>query len=98
LHHGKYLLKKIMVPYLPSAIIKRKKEGFNVPKIHWLKNELKEFTQDCLSQSKIKDMGLFEPSVVQKLISDHMLGSADNSHQLWCLLSLSLWWDKFMSS
>ncbi|NJN98124.1 MAG: hypothetical protein HC875_30590 [Anaerolineales bacterium] len=94
--HKKYLLKAILGQYLPANLLWRKKQGFNVPKGIWLKNELKEFAFDHLSPHLIKEMGLFQPEAIQKILQAHTSGQYDYSHQIWGLLSLSLWWQQYI--
>lgn len=92
----KYLLKRVMQGRLPDSILGRKKAGFNVPNAHWLKHELKPFLTDHLSPSQLARIGWFNASYVHKLIDDHFENRSDNSHQLWGLLTLSLWWQQFI--
>ena len=80
---------------LPAEVIWRKKAGFNVPNARWIKGELKPFVMDHLSDRVIRQMGILEPTAVQKLLDDHFSGKSENSHQIWCLLTLSLWWQQF---
>jgi asparagine synthase (glutamine-hydrolysing) len=90
------LLKVILGQYLPATILWRKKQGFNTPKGIWLKGELKEFVFDHLSAACLKEMGLFQPQVVQDILQTHLTGKRDYSHHIWGLLSLSLWWQQFI--
>jgi asparagine synthase (glutamine-hydrolysing) len=96
--HKKYLLKASMKGKLPDSAIWRKKAGFNLPNARWMKEDLKPFVTDHLSPRRIRDIGLFNPQVVDTLLSDHFQEKADNSHQIWCLLTLSLWWGQFVES
>lgn len=96
--HKKYLLKAAMAGKLPDSVIWRKKAGFNLPKARWIKDELKPFVTDNLSPQRIREMGLFDARVVDTLLNDHFSEKADNSHQIWCLLTLSLWWGQFMEN
>jgi asparagine synthase (glutamine-hydrolysing) len=93
----KYLLRKTMEGRLPSAVITRRKAGFNLPKAPWIKGELREFTRDHLSPVRLSSMGLFDLKTVDHILKDHFQGKADNSHQIWGLLTLSLWWEVFKS-
>ncbi len=93
---GKYLLKISLQHRLPDLAHWRKKEGFNIPKASWLVGELRDFAFDHLAVPQIKRMGLFEPAQVTALLNDHLAKKQDYSHQIWGLLCLSLWWQKFM--
>ncbi len=92
----KYLLKASLQRRLPEASPWRKKEGFNVPKGSWLVGELRDFAFDHLSVQQVQRMGLFQPEQVITLLNEHLAGRRDNSHQIWGLLCLSLWWQQFM--
>ena len=94
--HKKHLLKRAMAGKLPNAIIRRKKEGFNLPKGRWMKSNLKEFVTDHLAPSRVREIGLFDHRVVERLLSEHFSGKADNSFHIWCLLTLVLWWGQFI--
>jgi len=95
LRHKKYLLKKSMQRRLPAQIIWRKKAGFNVPNARWIKGGLKPFVMDHLSTKRINEMGILDTTEVEKVLSDHFARKAENSHQIWCLLTLALWWERF---
>jgi asparagine synthase (glutamine-hydrolysing) len=94
--NGKYALKKVLHQALPQIPVGRKKQGFNVPKGVWFTRELKDFILDHLSTEQINRMGLFKPEKVSELIDEHLAERKDNSHQIWGLLYLSLWWQQFM--
>ena len=92
----KHLLKAAMRNRLPRSVIKRKKEGFNQPVPRWISEDMKPFVLDTLSGRAIEDTGLLNAKYVGELLNGHFDGSADNSHQIWCVLTLVLWYDQFM--
>jgi len=94
--HQKYLLKTAMREKLPDQILGRKKAGFNIPNARWIKRELKPFVMDHLSPIRLQEMGLLDRQVVENLLRDHFSERVDNSHRIWCLLTLSLWWQQFV--
>ncbi len=51
---SKWILKKMMEKYLPREIIYRPKTGFQVPFASWLRNELKDYTDEILSYRNIE--------------------------------------------
>jgi asparagine synthase (glutamine-hydrolysing) len=97
LRHKKYLLKKSMENRLPKEVIWRKKAGFNVPNARWIKGELKPFVMDTLSNTAVSQMGILDPAAVEMVLSDHFSEKAENSHKIWCLLTLALWWQQFIN-
>ena len=97
LRHKKYILKKAMSDKLPPHVLWRKKQGFNVPAARWIKSDLKPFVMEHLSSQRVGDMGFLDTGEVRCILDDHMEGRADNSYRIWCLLTLSLWWQQYMS-
>lgn len=97
LRHKKYLLKASMRGKLPAQILGRKKQGFNVPNARWIKKDLKPFITDCLSAKRIREIGVLDSKVVENLLHEHFEEKVDNSHQIWCLLILSMWYKQFSS-
>lgn len=94
----KYILKASMKGRVPQNILWRKKAGFNVPNARWIKNDLKNFVMDHFSKNRINEMGILDFTVVNKLLEDHFKDKSDNSHQIWCLLTLILWHNKFIQN
>ena len=88
---GKWILKKIMEPYLPLGVIYRPKTGFGVPLRHWMRFELRGLLGDLLSISSLKRRGLFNPDAVNQLITQNDLGQIDASYTLLSLLCIEIW-------
>jgi asparagine synthase (glutamine-hydrolysing) len=87
----KTFLKDAMRPYLPSEILSRRKQGFQVPLGRWLKGDLRDMTNDLLSLSTVKRRGYFAPAAVQTILAEHYSNRADNSDIIWALLNLESW-------
>jgi asparagine synthase (glutamine-hydrolysing) len=87
----KVLLRRAAEPLLPRSIVYGKKRGFSIPAAAWLRGDLEPFARDVLSPDSLRRQGFFEPTVVAKLIDDHVAGREDRSRQLWGLLAFTLW-------
>lgn len=87
----KYLLKKVVEPWLPPEILHRKKRGFGAPVGAWMRNDLQPLVDDMLSESQIKKRGFFHWPVVQDIISRHAGQHSDNTDHLLALISLEQW-------
>lgn len=94
----KWIFKKTMERLLPPQNIYRSKEGFSIPIKHWLRNELKELMLHYLSESRIRDAGLFNFGPIKHKIDRHMQGKENYSHQLWALLVFEIWRENFLKS
>jgi asparagine synthase (glutamine-hydrolysing) len=93
---GKYLLKKMMAPFLPEEIINRPKKGFNIPVAQWLAGELRPLLMDLLSSARIEAQGIFNSSYIQTLIQEHISKRRDHRKLLWTLLVFQLWHQKYL--
>ena len=91
---SKFILKKSMREELPKEIIDRPKKGFNMPVAQWLTGELRELTEDMMSESRIRNQGLFQYAYVRQLLDRHFAQEQDNRKLLWTLLVFQLWYDR----
>ena len=94
----KSILKDTMRPLLPDMILKRGKEGFSIPIKTWMKNELRPLMTDVLSERNVKEKGFFSPTVVQKLVREHLTNRENHSHRLWGLMMFHMWYDLYMKA
>ena len=90
--HGKYILKKAMESRLPSEIVYREKAGFTLPLRSWLKQSNYMMDQ-YLDKNRIERQGIFNPLVMQHLISEQDNGKADHTNTLFTLLCQQVWLD-----
>jgi len=92
----KHIFREAMRPLLPTEVLRQKKAGFGAPTDYWLANDLREMTDDLLSESNVKARGLFDPAAVRRLVSEQRSGRYDWSAQVWQLLNLELWIQSFI--
>ncbi len=94
----KSLFKKSVKDLLPEKILNKKKQGFMVPLADWLREDLKLYLLDELSEKSIKRRGFFEPKFVQELLKRHFNCRGVFTHQIWALFILELWCKKNIDS
>jgi asparagine synthase (glutamine-hydrolysing) len=92
----KYLLKRVLKKLLPAENLNRRKMGFGVPIGHWFRGRLQPFLRETLLAEVALKRGLFKPEAVKQLVELHTRGERDYSHQLWTLLMLELWFQRFI--
>jgi asparagine synthase (glutamine-hydrolysing) len=80
---------------LPSSILNRKKNGFDVPAHDWFRGVLRPLLLDTLTQEAVDASGVFDYSAVQSLIRDHIERRVNVGYHLWGLLTLFLWMKKW---
>jgi asparagine synthase (glutamine-hydrolysing) len=88
----KAILRDVVQRYLPAATLRKRKQGFSVPLREWFRGSLLETVCDYLSAGKGHlPPGVFNPSTVSRLISEHRNGERDHSSILWLLLNYAAW-------
>jgi len=93
---GKWVLKQAMEPFLPRDVIYRPKTGFGAPIRRWMRHELRDLVGDLLSPASLKRRGLFDPTAVQRLISQNLQGRVEVSYVLLSLLCVEIWCRRFV--
>ncbi len=88
---GKYILLRALGERLPPALLNRGKMGFGVPLAAWFRGRLRTFLWDHLNSQALAGRGIVSPMFVQQMLREHDSGRRDNSHWLWSLLMLELW-------
>ena len=93
--HGfrrKWLLKRAFADLLPREILHRNKRGFQIPVAQWLRGRLRPLMEDMLSETALRQQGIFDAKAVRALMDDHVTGRADLRKPLWTLMVFQLWW------
>jgi asparagine synthase (glutamine-hydrolysing) len=84
-------LRDILYQYVPKEMIERPKMGFGVPVGHWLRGPLRDWAEDLLDAQKIKEDGLLDGTVIQKMWKKHQKGTYDWHAPLWGVLMFQAW-------
>jgi asparagine synthase (glutamine-hydrolysing) len=87
----KFILKHAMRGRLPAEILGRKKQGFAVPVARWMREELAPALREELAPDKLRREGLFNPTLVEGLLGDHLTGRRDQRKALWTLFVFERW-------
>lgn len=95
---GKAIFKKAMEPYLPREIIYRPKTGFGAPVRQWLRGPWKPLVLELLSESSLRNRGLYDFNAVQQLIRLDEQGKVDGTYTLLSLLCIELWCRQFVDA
>lgn len=93
---GKWILKRMMEPYLPREIIYRPKTGFGGPVRRWMRFDLRDVVSDVLSADSLSNRGLFDPQAVMSLIAANDEGTIDAGYTLLSLVCIELWCRNFI--
>jgi asparagine synthase (glutamine-hydrolysing) len=90
----KYPLRQIISKYIPSEVMNRPKSGFGVPIDSWLRNELKGWAEDLLSDSSLDCLGILDKNKIKHLWKTHQSGKVNEQYALWNVLMLQQWASK----
>ena len=91
----KYVLKRALENVLPRDVVWRKKAGFGAPIRSWLRGPLRPLVDELLSESAVKQRGLFRPAEVKRIVEANFSGREDYNLQVFQLLGLELWLREF---
>ena len=87
----KYLLKELMKPKLPPAIIQRKKTGFDIPAHEWFRGPLQALLMETLASAEAEHSELFSFETIRNYTQLHLNRSINVGYHLWGLVMLFLW-------
>ena len=91
----KYLLKRAAGDLVPPAILARKdKMGFPVPLQRWFRGDSRDFVLDILLSERARQRGIFDPAAIES----HVDVERPFSRQVWGMLNLELWFQRFIDS
>jgi len=94
---GKHILKRALEPVLPPDLLYRPKRGFGAPIREWFRGEAGRELADLIMNSSLRQRELFDYTFITQLADEHARGGRDWSFQLWALLNLSLWYDRWIT-
>lgn len=92
----KSLLKKVAERLVPSEVIYRRKMGFGVPVGRWFRAEMKDFVRGVLLSERSLKRGIIKPEAMRRYVDEHTDGRFDHAFQIWSLLMLELWFQRFI--
>ena len=80
-----------MYEIVPSAILKRKKQGFSSPDASWYRDENSKYIKDILLNKNAAYRDIIQPKFVEKIIDEHINNKINHRLLIWSLLSFE-WW------
>ncbi len=95
----KFILKKLAERLgIPSELLHRRKQGFQLPLVEWMRDSMKDQYLRVLLEPRTLQRGYFKPEAVRALIDEHTRGRRNRSGILWRMLVLELWHRNFMEA
>jgi asparagine synthase (glutamine-hydrolysing) len=94
---GKWLLRQLLYRHVPKGLIERPKMGFAVPLDQWLRGGLRDWAESLLDVDGLGREGFFDVATVRRVWQQHLDGSYNHQHRLWCLLMFQAWYRQLPS-
>jgi len=97
----RYLFKRAFRELLPVEVINKKKHGFGIPVSTWLREDkkMREFGQDILRSSRLRERGYFHAGLIDDLFQKHQADETSYYGDiLWSFLTLELWHRQFVDA
>jgi len=88
---SKWLLRRLLDRHVPRALIDRPKMGFGIPLHAWLRGDLRDWAEELLSETRLRDAGLVNPAPFRRAWAEHLAGTHDWGYRLWPLLMFEAW-------
>ncbi len=96
--HTKWLLRQVLARHVPPRLVERPKMGFGLPIGPWLRAELAPWAEHLLDEERLRAQGLLDPLPVRRAWDLHRSGRRDLGYELWDVLVLQAWIDRWTPS
>ena len=87
----KWALREILSKHVGEKIVKRPKQGFSLPLDLMLRDPLRIWAEDLLSQEMLSKSGLLNTNVIRTHWKQHLDGKANFGNKLWTILMFQSW-------
>jgi len=84
-----------MSMYIPTDIIKAKKQGFSSPDASWFRGESIEFVRRKLLDENSPIFNYLDVGETKSLVNDHLTGQQNRRLLIWSLISVNKFLEAF---
>ena len=88
---GKWILRELLGQHLPRKLFERPKSGFSMPMNEWLRGDLRDWAEDLLDSSRMRQQGYFDPDRIHDRWRDMLGGRRNASGTMWAILMFQAW-------
>jgi asparagine synthase (glutamine-hydrolysing) len=94
----KWVLRQVLQRHVPPALVERPKMGFGLPIGSWLRGVLASWAEELLDEGRLRRQGLLDPVPIRRAWDLHRTGRRDLGYDLWDVLVLQSWMDRWLPS
>lgn len=88
---AKWILRQILVQFVPRELVEQPKMGSGVPIDSWLRGLLREWAEDLLSTESLRYGGFLEAGPIREKWEEHLSGARSWEYPLWNALMFQDW-------
>jgi len=92
---GKHILRETLARRVPRHLWDRPKTGFGIPLGEWLRGPLRDWADSLLLDRAWNESWMLNSSVIQSCWDQHLSGRRDYTRELWTVLMLRQWADRW---
>jgi asparagine synthase (glutamine-hydrolysing) len=93
----KAILRNAVADLIPADLLHRRKQGFPAPMSSWfLEEDLGRMMSGTLRTSPLVEEGYLDGDTVNRLAEEHLGRKRDHGTLLWTLLSMTLWYRRWI--
>lgn len=92
---GKVVVRRLLDRYVPEALTRGPKRGFDPPLAAWLRGPLRAWADERLEPERLARTGWLDPSPIQALWREHLRHEANHDYRLWTVLSFVTWLERW---
>lgn len=71
---GKWILRQVLYKYVPKPLFERPKSGFSIPIDTWLKGPLREWAEELLNETRLRNEGYLNARMIRTKWQEHLEG------------------------
>jgi asparagine synthase (glutamine-hydrolysing) len=93
---GKHILKRALESVLPQDVLYKPKRGFGAPTREWFRGVEGTRLIDQITNSSLRKRNFFDYDFINRMADEHRREVRDWSANLWCLLNLTIWYERWI--